>query len=71
MGVGGNDGCIVSRGWWNLWLWLVGTVRCKEVYRFPHNNYYYLSLLTPLMPIFVAPIISLHFVHFVNVFCYI
>ena len=51
MGVGGIDGCIVSRGWWNLWLWLVGT--CKEVYRFPHNNYYYLSLLTPLMPIFV------------------
>ena len=34
---------------WNLWLWLecIGVVSgccCKEVYRFPHNNYY-LSLL--------------------------
>ena len=34
---------------WNLWVWLecIGVVSgccCKEVYRFPHNNYY-LSLL--------------------------
>ena len=33
---------------WNLWVWLecIGVVSgccCKEVYRFPHNNY--LSLL--------------------------
>ena len=30
---------------WNLWVWLecIGVVSgccCKEVYRFPHNNYY-------------------------------
>ena len=29
---------------WNLWVWLecIGVVNgccCKEVYRFPHNNY--------------------------------
>ena len=34
---------------WNLWVWLecidvVSGCCCKEVYRFPHNNYY-LSLL--------------------------
>ena len=38
---------------WNLWMWLecIGVVSwwcCKEVYRFPHNNYY-LSLATPLV----------------------
>ena len=34
---------------WNLWLWLecIGVVSgwcCKEVYRYPHNNFYF-SLL--------------------------
>ena len=34
---------------WNLWVWLecIGVVSgccCKEVYRYPHNNYYF-SLL--------------------------
>ena len=35
-------------GGWNLWVWLerIGVVSacCKEVYRYPHNNYYF-SLL--------------------------
>ena len=46
---------VVSRRWvgvasgWNLWVWLkcigvVGGCCCKEVYRYPHNNYYF-SLL--------------------------
>ena len=34
---------------WNLWVWLecIGVVSgcCKEVYRYPHNNNYYFSLL--------------------------
>ena len=34
---------------WNIWVWLecIGVVSgccCKEVYRYPHNNYYF-SLL--------------------------
>ena len=34
---------------WNLWVWLecIGVVSeccCREVYRYPHNNYYF-SLL--------------------------
>ena len=34
---------------WNLWVWLqcIGVASgccCKEVYRYPHNNYYF-SLL--------------------------
>ena len=31
---------------WNLWVWLecidvVSGCCCKEVYRYPHNNYYF------------------------------
>ena len=43
----------------NLWVWLqcIGVVSgccCKEVYRYPHNNYYF-SLYTPLvLPLFMA-----------------
>ena len=38
---------------WNLWVWLecIGVVSgccCKEVYRYPHNNYYFF-LYTPLI----------------------
>ena len=36
---------------WNLWVWLqcigVASGCCKEVYRYPHNNY--LISLTPLV----------------------
>ena len=37
---------------WNLWVWLecIGVVSeccCKEVYRYPHNNYYFSP--TPLV----------------------
>ena len=37
---------------WNLWVWLqcIGVVSgccCKEVYRYPHNNYSYFP--TPLV----------------------
>ena len=38
---------------WNLWVWLecIGMVSgccCKEVYKYPHNNYYVL-FPTPLV----------------------
>ena len=38
---------------WNLWVWLqcIGVASgccCKEVYRYPHNNYEF-SLYTPLV----------------------
>ena len=27
---------------WNLWVWLLVSECCKEVYyRYPHNNYYF------------------------------
>ena len=57
---------------WNLWVWLqcIGVVSgccCKEVYRYPHNNYnfsllhlYYIALFLQQHPYF--------FVHFKNVF---
>ena len=40
---------------WNLWVWLecIGVVSeccCKEIYRYPHNNYYFsLRIYTPLV----------------------
>ena len=44
---------------WNLWVWLecIGVVSgccCKEVYRYPHNNYNF-SLYTPLV---LAPFLA-------------
>ena len=45
---------------WNLWEWLecIGVVSgccCKEVYRYPHNNYYF-SLLHLYEPFFGSSI---------------
>ena len=47
---------------WNLWVWLecIGVVSeccCKEVYRYPHNNYYF-SLLH-LYKLFFSSIIPI------------
>ena len=41
---------------WNLWVWLecIGVISgccCKEVYRYPHNNYYF-SLLQLVLALF-------------------
>ena len=45
---------------WNLWVWLecIGLVSgccCKEVYRYPHNNYYF-SYSTCISSIFGSSI---------------
>ena len=45
---------------WKLWVWLecIGVVSgccCKEVYRYPHNNYYFSQLhlyILDLLPIY-------------------
>ena len=55
---------------WNLWVWLecIGVDSgccCKEVYRYPHNNYYF-SLLHFLF----GSIIPTSF-HFKNVFSFL
>ena len=49
---------------WNLWVWLecIGIVSgccCKEVYRYPHNNYY-----LPLVLAFFGQQRPYFFVHF-------
>ena len=46
---------------WNLWVWLecIGAVSgwcCKEVYRYPHNNYYF-------------PPLHLYYLVFGSIFC--
>ena len=44
---------------WNLWVWLkcIGVVSaccCKEVYRYPHNNYYFSLLHLYYIALFLA-----------------
>ena len=57
---------------WNLWVWLecIGVVSecCKEVYRYPHNNYYF-SLLH-LYELFFWKHHPYFSVHFLNVFSF-
>ena len=57
---------------WNLWVWLecIGVVSgccCKEVFRYPHNNYYS-SQLHLFSSFFGSRILLYFFVHFLNVF---
>ena len=37
---------------WNQWVWLVSVV--KEVYRYPHNNYYFSLLHLYYIALFLA-----------------
>ena len=57
---------------WNLWVWLecIGVASgccCMEVYRYPHNNYYF-SLYTPLVLALFLAAASLLLCSFLNVF---
>ena len=57
---------------WNLWAWLqcIGVASrccCKEVYRYPHNNYKFF-LYTPLVLGLFWQQHPYIFVHFKNVF---
>ena len=57
---------------WNLWVWLqcIGVASrccCKEVYRYPHNNYKF-SLYTPLVLRLFLAAASLLLCSFLNVF---
>ena len=60
---------------WSLWVWLeyIGVVSeccCKEVCRYPHNNYYF-SLYTPLVLALFWQHHPYFFVHFFNVFSFL
>ena len=60
---------------WNLWVWLqcIGVVSgccCKEVYRYPHNNYEF-SLYTPLVLARFLAAASLLLCSFLNVFSFL
>ena len=57
---------------WNLWVWLqcIGVASgccCKEVYRYPHNNYKFSLLHLYILALFL-PAASLLFGLFFNVF---
>ena len=59
---------------WNLWVWLecIGVVSgycCKEVYRYPHNNYYFSLLHLYILALFWQQH-PYFFVHFLNVFSF-
>ena len=62
---------------WNLWVWLecMGVDSgccCKEVYRYPHNNYYFslLHLYIILLALCLAAA-SLFLCSFLNVFSFL
>ena len=51
---------------WNLWLWLecIGVVSgycCKELYRYPHNNYYLSLVLAIFLAAAGRPYFFVHF----------
>ena len=54
---------------WNLWVWLecIGVVSgccCKEVYRYPHNNYYFSLYSTCIHQLFFWQQRPYFFIHF-------
>ena len=56
-----------------MWLECIGVVSgccCKEVYRYPHNNYYF-SLLQSTCISFFLPAASLLLCSFLNVFSFL
>ena len=63
-GCGEQEAGVASGSGWNLWVWLVGVVVRRYIYRFPHI--YYLSLLLLYLCFFVAA--SLIFVNFLMFF---
>ena len=59
---------------WILWVWLeyIGVVSgccCKEVYRYPHNNYYfpYSTCISSFLA--AAPYFFVHFLKCFFLFC--
>ena len=59
---------------WNLWVWLqcIGVVSgccCKELYRYPHSNYFFPLLHLDLL--FWGQQHPYFFVHFLNVFSFL
>ena len=54
---------VASGSGWNLWVWLLGVVVRRYIYRFPHTTYSYSSCICSF---FAAA--SLLFVHFKEMF---
>ena len=44
-GCGEQEVGVASGSGWNLWVWLLGVVLIKEIYRFPHTTYPYSSCI--------------------------
>ena len=44
-GCGGQEVGVASGSWWNLWVWLLGVVVRRYIYRFPHSTYPYSSCI--------------------------
>ena len=62
-GCGEQEVGVASGSGWNLWVWLLGVVLRRSLYRFPHTTYPYSSCICTFLqqhPYF--------FVHFKNVF---
>ena len=63
-GCGEQEVGVASGSGWNLWVWLLGVVVRRYIYRFPHTTYPYSSCIC----FFAAA--SLLFVHFVKSFSF-
>ena len=57
-GCGEQEAGVASGSGWNLWVWLLGVVGCKEVYKFPPTTYPYSSYLFFFT---AASLLSIHF----------
>ena len=44
-GCGEQEAGVASGSGWNLWVWLLGVVVRRYIYRFPHSTYPYSSCI--------------------------
>ena len=58
-GCGEQEAGVASGSGWNLWVWLLGVVVRRYIYRFPHTTYPYISCIS-----FFFAAASLLFVYF-------
>ena len=65
-GCGEQEVGVASGSGWNLWVWLLGVVLKRSIYRFPHTTYPYSSCICTFWqqhPYF--------FVHFLKCFSFL
>ena len=62
-GCGEQEAGVASRSGWNLWVWLLGVVVRRYVYRFPHTTYPYSSFFLQQHPYFLFILLCFSFLY--------